>query len=129
LTKSIDRNSGCLYNNNNLSIYNKNKEVSQGITPVALGLASAKLMGAFPLRPVRLFISRHSLTGGRSVSQTRQLSGDNFLIMKLMNPPVGVSSLRLEIEKIAGQRDQKTLNVVRVEELKKNAQVFCRQMN
>jgi hypothetical protein len=38
--------------------------------------------------------------------------------MKLMNPPVGVSSLRLEIEKIAGQRDQKTLNVVRVEELK-----------
>ena len=129
MTKSIDRNSGCLYNNNNLSIYNKNKDVSQGITPVALGQASAKLMGAFPLRPVRLFIPQHSLTGGRSVSQTRQLSGDNFLIMKLMNPPVGVSSLRLEIEKIAGQRDQKTLNVVRVEELKKNAQVFCRQMN
>jgi hypothetical protein len=44
--------------------------------------------------------------------------------MKLMNPPVGVSSLQLEIEKIAGQRDQKTLNVVRVEELKKNAQAF-----
>jgi hypothetical protein len=44
--------------------------------------------------------------------------------MKLMNPPVGVSSLQLEIEKSAGQRDQKTLNVVRVEELKKNAQAF-----